>query len=71
MAIPSQSGRSEALHALLAWWSLLYILSMLTRYHPDVWTAMIDVNQSAFATQLKFALDKAMSAIPDLVDEAI
>lgn len=46
-------------------------LSMLTRYQPAQWTALIDVNRSERATALEFVLDVALAAVPDLVDEAI
>ena len=71
MSIPAMEGRSDAMHPLMAWWTVLYILSMLTRYYPDLWTELIDVNRSRYATQLEFVLDTAISAVPDLVDEAI
>lgn len=50
---------------------MLFSLSMLTRYQPDVWTEMIDVNRSAQATAIEFVLDAALSAVPDLIDEVI
>lgn len=71
VAVPALPGHSEPIHPLMAWWTVLYILSMLTRYHPDLWTDLIDVNKSTDATQLEFLLDTAISAVPDLVDEAI
>ena len=55
----------------MAWWMVLFSLSMLTRYQPDVWTVMIDVNRSAHATDMEFVLETALSAVPDLIDEAI
>lgn len=50
---------------------VLFSLSMLTRYQPDVWTVMIDVNRSPHATAIEHVLETALSAVPDLIDEAI
>lgn len=49
---------------LLAWWVLLYALSMVTRYKPVEWTKIIDVNNSANAVAIETVLDKALEAIP-------
>lgn len=71
MAFPTVAGEAAALHPLMAWWGVLYALSMLTRYQPAEWTALIDVNKSQHATAVEFVLDAALAAVPDLLDEAI
>lgn len=71
MAFPTIAREKGTRHPLMAWWGVLYTLSMLTRYHPAEWTKLIDVNQSAQATALEFVLDTALTAVPDLLDEAI
>lgn len=70
-AFPVLPGRAEPFHPLMVWFSVLYGLSMLTRYVPDHWTRLVDVNQCAQATAIEFVLDTALDAVPDLVDEAI
>lgn len=55
----------------MAWWGVLYALSMMTRYQPAEWTTLIDVNRTEQATAIEFVLDTALDAAPDLVDEAI
>lgn len=70
-AFPTLEGETQTIHPLMAWWMVLYALSMLTRYHPDLWTKMIDVNSSEDATAIEFVLETALSAVPDLLDETI
>ena len=42
---PSIGGDTHALHPLLAWWAVLFALSLLARYQPDTWTRYLDVVQ--------------------------
>ena len=70
LVVPSVGGHDTALHPLMVWWQVLYALSMLTRYHPDRWTEMIDVNVSQQAVAIDDVLDLALDAVPDLLDEA-
>lgn len=71
MAFPTLPGRSRTMHPLMAWTAVLYSLSMLTRYAPADWAAMINIDRSPAATAIEYVLDRAVDAIPDLVDEAI
>lgn len=71
MAFPTLAGRSQAMHPLMAWAAVLYSLSMLTRYAPADWAALIDIDRNPAATAIEYVLDRAVDAIPDLVDEAI
>lgn len=71
LAYPTLGRASTTVHPLMAWWMVLFSLSMLTRYQPDVWTQMIDVNRSPQATAIEYVLETAVSAVPDLIDEAI
>lgn len=52
------------LDPLLAWWVMLYALSMLARYRPVEWTRAIDVDKSSRAVWLEQLLDKALDAVP-------
>lgn len=58
-------------HPLMAWWMVLFAMSMLTRYQPVRWTEMIDVNWSEHATAIEYVLEAGVLAVPDLIDEAI
>ncbi|MEV8047654.1 hypothetical protein AB0P02_28005 [Streptomyces griseoluteus] len=64
-------GDDRQLHPLLAWWSVLFALSMLARYQPGQWTAQIDVNRSRDAVAIEYLLDSALAAVPELVLAAI
>jgi hypothetical protein len=67
MPAVNQEQNSKALEPILAWWVLLYSLSMITRYQPVVWTEMIDVNRSALAVPIETALSKALDSVPSLI----
>jgi hypothetical protein len=59
------------LRPLMAWWALLYSLSMLARYHPESWVNALDLNRSPLAVPLADCLDQAVTAVPHLVLEAL
>ncbi|MFI9290832.1 YaaC family protein [Streptomyces gardneri] len=54
------------LHPLLAWWAVLYSLSMLARYESGQWVSHIDVNKSKDAVAIEYLLDRALSCVPEL-----
>ncbi|MGW4903785.1 YaaC family protein [Streptomyces albidoflavus] len=64
-------GDDRQLHPLLAWWAVLFTLSMLARYQPGQWTQQIDVNRSKDAVAIEYLLDSALSAVPELILAAI
>jgi hypothetical protein len=68
---PALGGASRPLHPLLAWWALLFALSMLARYEPESWTSCMDRNTSANAVPLEAALDRALHTCPELISHAI
>ena len=61
---PSIGGDTQALHPLLAWWAVLFALSLLARYQPDTWTRYLDVDSSAYAEPLETLLDRALHCLP-------
>lgn len=65
--LPGFPGNNKPTHPYLMWFALLYVLSMAARYHPEVWGAALDVDQSLEAVLLEQALDKASVAGPNLV----
>lgn len=71
MAFPTLAEETTPLHPLMAWWAVLYTLSMATRYDPAQWTALINIDRTQQATAIEFVLDTALAAVPDLLDEAI
>ncbi|WP_372511780.1 YaaC family protein [Carbonactinospora thermoautotrophica] len=68
---PSVAGMSEPLHPFLAWWAVLFGLSMLARYEPDSWAKMIDIDRSASANAIEHLLDQALDVVPHIAYEAI
>lgn len=64
-------GDAGQLHPLLAWWAVLFTLSMLARYQPGQWTTQIDVNQSPDTVPVEKLLDAALAAVPELLLAAI
>jgi YaaC-like Protein len=68
---PSIGGDAQALHPLLAWWAILFALSMLARYQPDTWTDCLDVDKSPYAVPLETLLDQALGTCPELLLHAI
>jgi YaaC-like Protein len=55
----------------MAWWLLLYVLSMVSRYQPAKWIKLLDLDKSKYAVPLQYALQEAISALPHLVLEAL
>lgn len=68
---PRLGGAGIPLHPLLAWWALLFALSMLARYCPASWTGHLDVDTRSTAVKLGSALSLAMDTCPQLILHAI
>lgn len=66
-----QVAPGKRVNPLLAWWTLLYALSMLARYYPVQWSQALDVDRSPLAVPLSDALEVAISVLPHLVLEAL
>jgi hypothetical protein len=59
------------MHPLLAWWAVLYSLSMLARYCPDRWIDAIAPDSSPYAVAIEQVLDSAIQVCPELVITSI
>lgn len=68
---PPFDDSGKTLHPLLAWWALLFALSMLARYEPASWISHLDVDASANAVPVEAALDAALGTCPELILRAI
>ncbi|MBQ1091749.1 hypothetical protein KBY47_21860 [Streptomyces sp. B93] len=68
---PALDGSDKPIHPLIAWWALLFSLSMLARYKPAKWTEFIDVDRSPDAASVEHALDCALHVCPELVHHTI
>lgn len=71
LVIPAVGGNDRPLHPLIAWWAILFSLSMVARYKPAVWTRYIGVDTSRQAVPLEVALERALDACPELILYAI
>jgi hypothetical protein len=56
---------------LMTWWLLLYSFSILARYEPRRWVKLLDLDGSKVAVLLRYALEEALTAVPQLVLEAL
>lgn len=64
---PVIGTNTSPLHPLLAWWAILFALSMLARYAPGAWTTHLDIDASADAMPLETVLDLAFTTCPELI----
>jgi len=61
----------DSLSPLMLWWVLLFGLSSLARYDPELWVAALNVNSSPQAVPIEAALTEALEALPDLILAAL
>jgi len=69
---PSVEGNGIAPPSpLMTWWLLLYCFSILARYQPRKWAALLDLDKSKCAVHIQYALETALSVVPHLVLDAL
>ncbi|MFJ1789667.1 YaaC family protein [Streptomyces anulatus] len=68
---PAPAGLSHDLHPLMAWWAVLYVLSMLARYQPAQWAKHIDIDVSTHAVPIEKSLERALTHLPTLIADTI
>jgi hypothetical protein len=68
---PAVGGADRPLHPLLAWWALLFALSMLARYEPASWMSHLARDESPNAVPMEAALDRGLHTCPELIAHAI
>jgi len=68
---PTIGSGGRGIHPLMAWWAVLFVLSMLARYQPSEWSEHIDVNHSRHAAPIEGLLKDALESLPYLIAEAI
>jgi len=66
-----RAGGKDALSPLMLWWVLLFGLSSIARYDPELWIAALDVNNSQLAVPIEATLDIALDALPELILDAL
>jgi YaaC-like Protein len=69
--LPVLAPMTRELHPLMAWWAVLYTLSMLARYEPAAWGAHTDINNSRYAVPIEQLLQRAITHLPVLIADAI
>ncbi|MFD9283643.1 YaaC family protein [Streptomyces mirabilis] len=68
---PALGENPKPLHPLLAWWAVLYTLSMLARYEPCAWQKRIDIDDSPEAAAIEHLLEAALDFLPALIRDTI
>jgi hypothetical protein len=68
---PGIKGSDTSIHPLMAWWVVLFTLSMLARYEPSRWGEYVNVNESPLGTKLEHLLRQAIRVVPSLIAETI
>lgn len=68
---PAIAPLSKELHPLMAWWTVLYALSMLARYEPARWAEHISVDGSRHAVPIERLLECALTHLPVLIADTI
>ena len=63
---PALDGTTPPPSPLMTWWLVLFVLSVLARYHPRAWVRAIDIDTSAGAVTLERAMRKAQDAVHSL-----
>jgi len=58
-------------HPLMAWWAVLYALSMLARYEPARWVGHINVDSSRHAVHIERFLEQALVQLPAVIADTI
>ncbi|MFF4755215.1 YaaC family protein [Streptomyces sp. NPDC002514] len=69
--LPVLAPMPRELHPLMAWWAVLYTLSMLARYEPASWVTNISVDNSQHAVSIERLLERALSHLPVLIADTI
>jgi hypothetical protein len=68
---PAVGAQGDYLKPLVAWWALLFGLSIVARYEPGTWVETLAIDSSDLAADLESLLEEALLAIPQLVLEAL
>jgi hypothetical protein len=69
--LPPMPGNDRALHPLITWWIVLYTLSMLARYYPRFWLALLDADQSPWSVPISAVIEIAQTSVPRLLVEEL
>ncbi|WP_431924206.1 YaaC family protein [Micromonospora wenchangensis] len=70
-AFPAVGANTDSLHPVMAWWAVLFALSMLARYQPEAWADHIAVDSSQAAVPIEQLLTEALATVPELLLQTI
>ncbi|MFD5482037.1 YaaC family protein [Streptomyces hawaiiensis] len=70
-AFPVLGSMAGPVHPLLAWWAVLFGLSILARYEPASWAEIIDIDSSSASNSVEHLLDQAIVVVPHMALLAI
>jgi hypothetical protein len=68
--VPCIAGR-DYLAPIMLWWVLLFALSSIARYDPEMWVAALAVDDSKQAVPIEATLDAALEVLDVLILEAL
>ncbi|MGW6489323.1 YaaC family protein [Streptomyces sp. NPDC055056] len=68
--LPVLAPMKGKLHPVMAWWAVLYTLSMLARYQPAEWVKVISVDDNPHAVPIVRLLERAINHLPVLIADA-
>lgn len=57
----------KAIHPIVSWLSILFLLSKVARYYPERWMEILDINKNAYAPMLENILQRCISVCPALI----
>ncbi|MFG2441162.1 YaaC family protein [Streptomyces sp. NPDC048508] len=70
-AFPALGSMAGLVPRLLAWWAILFGLSILARYEPASWAEIIDIDSSSAANAVEHLLDQLIVVVPHMALMAI
>ncbi|GAA1286473.1 hypothetical protein GCM10009609_60400 [Pseudonocardia aurantiaca] len=66
-ATPTLGKNTKPLDPIISWWAVLFALSMLARYRPSAWSAMLDVDRSSDATAIEHLMRRAHKVCANII----
>lgn len=68
---PTIKAAGGSQHPLMAWWMVLFALSMIARCEPSPWRKQLGIDKSWHAHPVEKLLDATLDVVPALIAEAI
>lgn len=70
-AFPGLRPGERPQHPFTVWWAVTFALSMLARYQPREWSALVSVDSSRDAVALEHLLTEALTVLPELLHRTV